>query len=263
MTYFGFLLRFIFLPIMILILLTRLDQRAGRDEMPGFQAGLTWRAILIHILLALVYTTPWDNYLVATGVWSYAPKLVTGVVLGWVPVEEYTFFVMQTLLCGLWWAALARRLPAPGDFQPSPTGRWLAVGGLLLVWLFFAIQLFDGPRSATYLSITLFWALPAILPQVLLGADILWHQRRLLFWTILPAGLYLSLTDMAALQAGTWSISAQQTTGLRFFGLLPLEEVVFFFITSSLVAFGLTLLLSTDSRQRLVAWREKGWRGMV
>ena len=261
MTYFGYLLRFVFLPILALIFFTWRDEHRGRD-LPGFQKPLVWRAILIHILLALVYTTPWDNYLVASGVWTYNPGLVTGIVFGWVPLEEYTFFVAQTLLCGLWWLYLARRLPPAGDFRPSRTGRWLALGGLVLVWLFFTIQLFDGLKSAAYLSITLCWALPAIFPQALLGADILWHHRRLVFWTILPAGLYLSLTDIAALQAGTWSISAQQTTGLRFFGILPLEEVVFFFITNILIAFGLTLLLSDLSRQRLSAWREKGYRGL-
>lgn len=50
------------------------------------------RALLLHVVLAVVYTAPWDNYLVATGVWSYNPGLVTGVTLGWVPIEEYTFF---------------------------------------------------------------------------------------------------------------------------------------------------------------------------
>ena len=62
MTYFGFLLRFVFLPILVLGLLTWHDERQGR-HLHGFQKRLVGRAILVHILLALVYTTPWDNYL--------------------------------------------------------------------------------------------------------------------------------------------------------------------------------------------------------
>ena len=52
-------------------------------------------------MVAVLYTTPWDNYLVATGVWWYDPHLVAGLVLGWVPIEEYTFFILQTLAMGL------------------------------------------------------------------------------------------------------------------------------------------------------------------
>ena len=58
------------------------------------------------VLIAVAYTTPWDNYLVATNVWWYDESLVTGLKLGWVPIEEYTFFVLQTLMTGLWTLAV-------------------------------------------------------------------------------------------------------------------------------------------------------------
>jgi lycopene cyclase domain-containing protein len=109
MTYFGFLLRFVFVPILILLAVTIWDERRGKDT-PAFQKKLVWRIIFVHVALALVYTTPWDNYLVASGVWSYNPKLVSGIVFGWVPLEEYTFFIVETVLSGLWWWFLARRI---------------------------------------------------------------------------------------------------------------------------------------------------------
>jgi len=99
--------------------------------------------------------------------------------------------------------------------------------------------------------ITLFWALPAILPQLLFGADILWHYRKLVIWSIAVPGTYFSLMDIVALNDTTWSISPTQTTGILFFGILPLEEVVFFFITNVLITFGMTLLLANVSRERL------------
>ncbi len=52
-------------------------------------------------VVAVVYTAPWDNYLVATGVWYYNPRLVLNWTIGYVPVEEYLFFVLQTFLTGL------------------------------------------------------------------------------------------------------------------------------------------------------------------
>ena len=65
--------------------------------------------VLGLILVAVTYTTPWDNYLVATGVWWYDENLVTGVTFGYVPIKEYTFFVVQTVLTGMWMIWLLQR----------------------------------------------------------------------------------------------------------------------------------------------------------
>lgn len=262
MTYFGFLLRFLVLPILIFLAITWWDNRRGK-QINGFANGrAVWTAIAVHVFLAVAYTTPWDNYLVATGVWYYNPDLVTGIVLGYVPIEEYTFFVLETVLAGLWWWFLARRLSPPkAEFKPNRTLIRASTGVLILVWIIFTSLFFFGDVKWTYLSITLFWALPAILPQLLFGADILWHHRKLVFWSILVPGAYLSLMDILALKETTWSISKSQTTGILFFGILPLEEVVFFFITNVLIVFGMTLLLSDDSRQRWDEIRAKFRKG--
>jgi putative membrane protein len=63
--------------------------------------------------------------------------------------------------------------------------------------------------------------------------------------------VYLSLMDIVALTDTTWSISKEQTTGVLFFGILPLEEVVFFFVTNVLITFGMTLLLANESQPKL------------
>jgi lycopene cyclase domain-containing protein len=260
-TYFGFLIRFVFIPILILTAVTAWDARRSK-ELPGFQPGRFWHILLLHVVLALVYTTPWDNYLVASGVWSYNPRLVTGIVFGWVPIEEYTFFVVETILSGLWCLATARRISAPGDFKPNRKLKLIATAVLGAVWLAFTVLLFSGWEPANYLSITMFWALPAILPQFLFGADILWHHRKLIILAIIVPGTYLSLADMVALQSGTWSISAAHTSGVLFFGILPLEEVVFFFITNMLIAFGLTLMLTRLGQQRMDDWRANRFNGL-
>jgi hypothetical protein len=57
--------------------------------------------------------------------------------------------------------------------------------------------------------------------------------------------------DIVALKDTTWAISPSQTTGILFFGILPLEEVVFFFVTNILLIFGMTLLLANVSEGRL------------
>jgi lycopene cyclase domain-containing protein len=172
---------------------------------------------------------------------------------------------LETILAGLWWWFLARRLPAPGEaFKPNKPLVYLYTCVLTCLWLLSTYVFFFGTASWTYLSIILFWALPPIMIQLLFGADILWHYRKLVFWSFAIPGTYLSLMDIVALKETTWSISPGQTTGLLFFGVLPLEEVVFFFITNVLLTFGMTLLLANVSQERFAeikkqfqAWRAK------
>ena len=257
MTYFGFLLSFLFLPILVFLIITLWDNKRGK-QINGFRNGkAVWTAIAVHVLLAVTYTTPWDNYLVATGVWYYNPDLVTGIVFGYVPIEEYTFFVVETVLAGLWWWFLARRLSSPAnEFKPNKRLVQISSSVLIGVWMIFTYLFFFGDVKWTYLGITLFWALPAILPQFLFGADILWHYRKLVFWAIMVPGTYLSLMDIVALSDTTWSISKSQTTGVLFFGILPLEEVVFFFITNVLITFGMTLLLANVSEGKVAELKQ-------
>lgn len=263
MTYFSFLLRFLVLPILAFLAITWWDNKNNRPT-PGFQNGrAVWIGILVHIILAVTYTTPWDNYLVATGVWYYNPSLVTGIVLGYVPIEEYTFFVLETILSGLWWWFLARRISTPAEeFNPSKRARIASAAILFAAWVVFTALFFSDNKPITYLSITLFWAFPAIFPQLLYGADILWHHRKLVLAGILVPGTYLSLMDIIALNETTWAIAKDQTTGILFFGILPLEEVVFFFITNILIIFGMTLLLSTLGQKRFKDWKSNHYKGL-
>ena len=249
MTYFGFLLRFLVIPIVILLVI---NLRRKDHPLPGFHRSKIWWGILIHVILAVIYTTPWDNYLVATGVWYYDPDLVTGIVFGYVPLEEYTFFVLETLMIGLWWWMLARRrvfLPKK-PFTPNKTLRVWTLGLLAVLWTLSLLGLLSGWEPGTYLVITLTWALPAIAPQLAFGADILWHYRRLLGTVILTGAGYLSAMDALAIGSGTWMIDPVQSTGI-FIGNLPIEEAVFFVITVVLISFGITLLLADISQERL------------
>ena len=249
MTYFGFLLRFLVIPILLLIFV---NWREKDKSSPGFDDSRTWRSILIHILIAVIYTTPWDNYLVATGVWYYDPNLVTGIVFGYVPLEEYTFFVLETLMIGLWWWTLARKktfIPK-SPFTPNKALRAWTLGLLAVLWTVSLLVLLSGWKPGTYLAITLTWALPAIAPQLAFGADILWHHRRLLGTIIFTGAVYLSAMDALAIGSGTWTIDLSQSTGILI-GNLPVEEAVFFVITVVLISFGITLLLADVSRVRL------------
>lgn len=259
MTYFGFLALFLGLPILLLTTAARRDGRRGRRLPLSLGAFSPAAVILFHVLVALLYTTPWDNYLVATGVWWYDPALVTGVTFGWVPLEEYVFFILQPILTGLWLLFAARRLSFEGEngrqaYQARRALRWAAVVVAGLIWTAAVAILVARWQPGTYLALELGWALPAIMLQLAFGADILWHRRRLVLLALLPPTLYLAAADAMAIGAGTWTIDPAQSVGLYLGGVLPVKEFVFFLLTNTLVVFGVTLALSRESARRLPRW---------
>jgi lycopene cyclase domain-containing protein len=252
MTYFGFLVVFLGIPIAGLAAMAWLDGRRGRAIPPNLAGWPFGAAVALHVVAALVYTTPWDNYLVATGVWYYDPALVSGITLGWVPVEEYTFFVVQTILAGLWILFLARRLPLRGPFA-SLTVRWRVAPVLLLapVWVAGACVLLAGWVPATYLGLELAWALLPIIIQAGFGGDILRRYWLLVVPSILGMTAYLSAADFLAIGSGTWAISLGQSMHILVGGVLPLEEIVFFLLTNTLVTFGVVLIISQEGQDRV------------
>lgn len=250
MTYCGFLAGFLLIPVALLLWGWAWRRGALR---PAYLRNLSsWVALLLHVLLALLYATPWDNYLVATRVWWYDPALVTGLVLGWVPVEEYTFFVLQTLLTGTWLLWLSPTLPRCPTWQASPRWRVLSLLPLGLIWLIAAWLLAAHITQATYLALILAWALPPIALQLAFGADILWRYRKLVVTAVLVPTLYLALADTLAIAEGIWIISPTQTLGVHLPGGLPVEEALFFLVTNILIGFGMTLALAEESWQRLI-----------
>ena len=180
MTYAAFLVQFVLLPIGLLALLVWRDRRRGVRLPPSLCSTPAWAAVLLHVMIAVAYTTPWDNYLIVTGVWRYDPNLVAGIFVGWVPIEEYCFFVLQPILIGLWIVWIAPRLRPSLSLKPSSTVRAAAVVALLPAWLLSAAQLAIGAApQPTYLSLILVWALPPVMLQLGFGADILLRHRAL------------------------------------------------------------------------------------
>jgi lycopene cyclase domain-containing protein len=242
LSYFGVLVLFVVPLLMAVAAANLLLDARGAAPRP-------WIVVGGLALLALAYTTPWDNYLVASGVWSYDPSLVTGIVSGWVPVEEYAFFVLQTLLTGLW-TSLLLRLALPPPTAPRGLGFRLACAlPVLLVAVLSAAFLVSGWRPGRYLALILVWSLPPLAGQLAFGADILLARCRVLALAILAPTGWLWVTDAAALGRGIWTIDPSQSTGLMW-GALPLEEMVFFLMTNVMVAAGTVLFLSPESFRR-------------
>jgi len=268
MTYLGFLVIFLLIPIGLLIILILWDRNQDREIPAALYAWPPAAAIFLHVVIAVLYTTIWDNYLVATQVWWYDPALVTGVTIAYVPIEEYTFFILQPILAGLWLLLLLQRMHLPAAQTQEPglagvstsRGVWLRFGVVVIaitIWLSSIMLLASGWQSGIYMGLELVWAIPPIALQLAFGADILWRYRRLVALAIIPLTLYLSSADAIAINSGIWIINPQKSIDFLLGGILPIEEFLFFLMTYTLVTFGIILVLAQASRERIREMRNR------
>jgi lycopene cyclase domain-containing protein len=248
MTYLNFLILFVVIPAMVLGI--------------AFRKRLTrrwWAYIALLVIIAVVWTTPWDNYLVATRVWWYNPNLVLGIVFGYVPLEEYSFFVLQTVLTGILLAGLSHRFKVGKAPRMSLFARVLPA--LLLIGLTL-LMLSSGDPRYNYLILILGWlAFFPLLMQWGFGLDILLARWPLLLTGILLPTLWLTAMDSIAIGAGTWTIDPAQTVSILLPGGVPLEEGVFFLMTNTLIVQGILLVSAPEAKTRLEPIRTRLFGG--
>lgn len=232
MSYSAFHLIFILPPILLLAWFQR-------QPLAGIGGIRAWMGLPLIAVVAFVYTTPWDNYLVWREVWNYGAGRVVGTI-GYVPVEEYLFFLLQPLLTGLWLYWLFPRASEPMEQEDNV---WLRIIGFIL-WAVLSIAgaLMLQWDKTVYLGLILVWASPILALQWAIGANQIWATRYTwLMGTLIPT-IYLWIADRIAIGQGIWSISESYSTGFKVLGL-PIEEAIFFLVTNLLVVQGLLLLL--------------------
>jgi lycopene cyclase domain-containing protein len=261
MTYFNFLIFFVILPAAALTLLVR----PTRKE---------WAVVGVMVAIVYVWTTPWDNYLVGSGVWYYDPALISGFVIGWVPIEEYLFFGLQCWLTGTWTFGLKRvfaTLDAREDAKPqsatllSATILPLSLAPLLLTSQTPAALGVPADDLAplpfgnwNYLVLILAWAVPVILGQLWLGWPAFRRQWKVYALGFSAPAIYLTLMDSIAIGSGTWTISPLQSLNIFLPFGVPVEEGIFFLVTNLLLVQGLLLFTSPEVRERLQKLLRRG-----
>ena len=229
MSYLLFDLLFLGLPVALIL------RRAGRPP------ARLLAACAALIAVALVWTAPWDEYLIRTGVWTYDSDRVL-LRLGSVPAEEYAFVALEVALIAAWGHLLGRfrvaARPLLAGARLRGTLGWLVVlaaGGVLLV----------AGGQLRYLGLLLVWIAPPMALQRAVAGDLLRSRLSDRALLALPVAGWLCVADRLALADGIWAIAPSSSTGIAVLGL-PLEEGLFFLLTALLVTDG--LLLATDDR---------------
>jgi len=91
-----------------------------------------------------------------------------------------------------------------------------------------------GPYS--YFVWLLGWSLPIVLGQWVAFHGFLARTARRWLPPTVALGLYFGTADAIGIASGVWRIGDATTVGVRLFGVLPLEEALFFLLTTFMVA---------------------------
>ncbi|MFK8139194.1 MAG: lycopene cyclase domain-containing protein [Bdellovibrionales bacterium] len=221
----------------------------GKYWKPSKKFSMIFKGQILLMLLAIVWTTPWDNYLLYKDVWWYGQDRVIGTI-GYVPYEEYFFFIIQCFFTGGFFYLVQHFVGYKNlnkEDEASKTHLILPLVSAIL----FALGVFClTTTSGFYLGLILAWVGPVFLVQQYFGSDILWKNRKLYFGTLLTSSIYLCFADAYAIWDGIWKISETYTIGVNF-GVLPLEEALFFFCTNIMLLQGLILFSHPQMRARV------------
>ncbi len=209
-------------------------------------------ALVLVLVAVMIFTTPWDNLAAKWGIWGF-PREKYSLRVGYLPIEEYAFFLVQSLNVMLAVRALFHFMPDWEGGAETEIGKWtiICLGASTVSWGIVAmgfrwLRKRCGP-CVNY-AIHLAWFLPVIYVQWVIAPWMFWDHAGLLALVTGAFGVYYTLADLAAVRAGTWFFDEKQITGVKLAGVLPWEEIAFFFLTSLLVAQSYLLLLPSDLR---------------
>lgn len=241
MTYRGFHYRFNIGILLLLVAIALMDGVLG--------AALVVTGVLSIIVIA--FTFPWDNAAVRRGIWDFPEDRIL-FRIQYLPIEEILFFVLQTVIVGLFTTIVSSRLSRIPTVIVDVTSP-LAMSFVVIVLSLWGVIGYltrrrrRERRRSSYADHLLFWFVPIIVVQWAFGWQILTAYVDVLLLSASVWGAYYTFADIIAVRQGIWYFDRQQTTGLTL-GPLPWEEVAFFVLTSLLVAQSVLLLLPQNMR---------------
>jgi lycopene beta-cyclase len=212
---------------------------------------------LILVLLAVIYTTPWDSYLIQQNIWNYQPENILFTIY-YIPIEEYFFFIIQTIIACFFCAYLMNRKglkqsQVPMSVSPRHIFYFLLFNlGLMTLWWFTPQK-----ESLRYIQLIFYWAMPIIFLQWSLGGSLLLRHWKLILSAIAILTTYFWFADSVAIYMEIWGFPSETITQTQLFGILPIEEALFFLLTHVMVVQGYFLFTQVDLKQMTFQLKER------
>lgn len=99
----------------------------------------------------------------------------------------------------------------------------------------------------TYLAVLLFIFVGSAWLEIALRTRVLRRWKRLLLALAIPFAIFV-VWDIWAIATGHWSIDPDRTVGVTLFGIIPVEELIFFVVVP------LASILSLEAVRAVQGW---------
>jgi 15-cis-phytoene synthase/lycopene beta-cyclase len=233
-----------------------------------FYSNIQLFKLVLLSLLAVVYTTPWDSYLIRKGVWFYCKDCVYATIFH-IPIEEYFFMLIQSTIMSFWLTLVFQSDTYITNISYTPQENSKTHGSSInsvmakifaALFLLGVVAIFFWSDQGLYLSLIIAWVSPVLSLQSFVAADF-WacRWRRCCFAVIVPT-LYMWLIDSIAISCGIWTIVRRYSTGIHVWPHLPLEEAMFFLYTNAMLTGGWLAIDRTLTLERhWIKLNERNW----
>jgi len=200
---------------------------------------------------SVIYTAPWDNWLIIHHVWWFDWNRCLGIAVGALPIEELCFYVLIVCLGGFWTSFLYEKMKP--DFGAAPRRPMLKYGAAAVVstiWVADAIYLAyytSAYPTAVFFAQCLIITLPALIVQLVVCGDLIWHRRKFALMATIPVGLWLTVTaGTSTFGTDMWTVNPLYSF-YRIPGLLPVEMLLFYQLAAALMVLPATTLVQIDT----------------
>ncbi|PWY83996.1 phytoene synthase [Aspergillus eucalypticola CBS 122712] len=199
--------------------------------------------------IAVISNIPWDSYLIRTRILTYPPYAILGPSICLIPIEEVSFFVIQTYNTSLLYIIPTKRFVMPMYLGPQDALKRnlgiVIIGSSQFSGL---ASVYHGGRY-TYLGLILAWICPFMMIQWLVAYRFIVRLplREVSLAVCIPT-LFLWVVDTIALGKGTWVIESATKLDIQLWGSLDIEEAIFFAVTNIMIVLGGISILWTALR---------------
>jgi lycopene cyclase domain-containing protein len=70
---------------------------------------VNWKVLGLATLALMLVTAVFDNFIVGSGIVSYDQNLISGILIGFAPIEDFAYALVATILIPICWWWLSRR----------------------------------------------------------------------------------------------------------------------------------------------------------
>jgi len=85
-----------------------------------FRWLIRWRRLCFTVVALLLLTAVFDNFIIASGIVAYDPSLLSGVFIGFAPIEDFAYSLMAAVLIPMtWWWLGSRQAQKQKNQRPA------------------------------------------------------------------------------------------------------------------------------------------------